>query len=141
MGAQLTVRESQMAVFVKEGKLADVFAPGTHGSTFGGNPVATAGAISILSRIDEALLAEVKAKSEYIVSEMTGAKGVREVSGLGLMLGILTDKPAKEVIAGCMERGVVVLSAKEKVRLLPALNIPWEDLKEAIRILKEVIAD
>ncbi len=122
-------------------KLSDTYKPGTHGSTFGGNPIASAGAVSILSRIDDALLADVRAKSEYIFSELTGAKGVLGVSGLGLMIGIQTEKPAKDVIAGCMERGVVVLSAKEKVRLLPALNIPMEDLKKAIGILKEVIAE
>jgi len=122
-------------------KLADVYTPGTHGSTFGGNPVACAGALSIISRIDDALLAEVRAKSEYIVSELTGAKGVQSVTGMGLMLGILCDKPAKDIIAGCMARGVVVLSAKEKVRLLPALNIPMDDLKKAVAILKEVIAE
>lgn len=122
-------------------KLADTYKPGTHGSTFGGNPIASAGAVSILSRIDDALLADVRAKSEYIFSELTGAKGVVGVSGLGLMIGIQTEKSAKDVIAGCMERGVVVLSAKEKVRLLPALNIPMEDLKKAIGILKEVIAE
>ncbi len=121
-------------------KLKDTYVPGTHGSTFGGNPVVCAGALSIISRIDEALLADVRAKSDYIIAQLTGAKGVQSVSGLGLMLGILCDKPAKEVIAGCMERGVVVLSAKEKVRLLPALNIPMEDLKKAIAILKDVIA-
>ena len=121
-------------------KLADTYTPGTHGSTFGGNPVAAAGAISILSRIDDALLSEVREKSAYICAALDGAKGVKSVSGLGLMLGILTDKPAKDVIAGCMERGVVVLSAKDKVRLLPALNIPMDQLKKAIEILKEVIA-
>ncbi|MBQ8747524.1 MAG: aspartate aminotransferase family protein [Clostridia bacterium] len=122
-------------------KLTDVYTPGTHGSTFGGNPVACAGAISILSRIDDALLASVRERSEYIVNALTGAKGVKSVSGMGLMLGILTEKPAKDVIAGCMARGVVVLSAKDKVRLLPALNIPMDELKKAIAILKEVIAE
>ncbi len=122
-------------------KLADVYTPGTHGSTFGGNPISCAGAISILSRIDDTLLAGVRERSEYIVNELVGAKGVKSVSGLGLMLGVLCEKPAKDIIAGCMERGVVVLSAKEKVRLLPALNIPMDQLKKATQILKEVIAE
>lgn len=122
-------------------KLADVYTPGTHGSTFGGNPVSCAGAISILSRIDDELLAGVRERNEYIVNALTDAKGVGSVSGMGLMLGILTEKPAKDVIAGCMARGVVVLSAKDKVRLLPALNIPMDQLKAAIEILKEVIAE
>ena len=121
-------------------KVKDVFTPGTHGSTFGGNPVACAGAVSILSRLDDALLADVRAKHDYIVSELSGAKGVKGIYGKGLMLGIETDKPAKEVIAQCMEKGVLVLSAKTRVRLLPPLNIDMELLKKAIAVLKDVLA-
>jgi len=121
-------------------KVADCYVPGTHGSTFGGNPVACAGAYSILSRIDDALLAGVKERAEYIFRELEGAKGVKGLSGRGLMIGIECDKPAREVIDGCLARGVVVLSAKTKVRLLPALNIPMDQLKKAIAVLKEVIA-
>lgn len=120
-------------------KMKDVFTPGTHGSTFGGNPVCCAGALSIMSRIDDDLMAEVAEKSEYIISELEGAKGVKSVSGMGLMLGIETERPAPEIIKEAMERGVLVLSAKTKVRLLPPLNIVKEDLMEAITILKEVI--
>jgi len=122
-------------------RVENVLSPGTHGSTFGGNPVSCAAALSVLGRIDDALLAEVRAKAAYIVDELTGAPKVKSVSGLGLMLGIETEKPAKEVIASCMEKGVLVLSAKNKVRLLPALNIPWGDLKKAVAILKEAIAE
>ena len=120
-------------------KMKDVFTPGTHGSTFGGNPVCCAGALSIMSRINDDLMAEVAEKSEYIISELEGAKGVKSVSGMGLMLGIETERPAPEIIKEAMERGVLVLSAKTKVRLLPPLNIVKEDLMEAITILKEVI--
>lgn len=121
-------------------KLQNALEAGTHGSTFGGNPVCSAGAISILSRLTDELLSEVTAKSEYIKSELTGAKGVKSVSGLGLMLGIEMDKPVGEVIAACREKGVLPLSAKAKLRLLPPLNITWDELKEAIQIIKEVIA-
>ena len=121
-------------------RVENVLSAGKHGSTFGGNPVCCAGAYSILSRIDDALLAEVTEKSAYIKGELLGAKGVKSVSGLGLMLGIETERPAAEVIADCMEKGVLVLSAKTKVRLLPPLNIPMSDLKEAVAILKEVLA-
>lgn len=119
----------------------NVLTYGSHGSTFGGNPVSCAGACNIIKRIDDKLLNEVKEKSAYIFSELEGAKGVKSVSGLGLMIGIETEKPAKEVANACIEKGVLVLTAKTKVRLLPSLNIDWDDLKKAIRILKEVIAE
>lgn len=119
-------------------KTADVLTYGTHGSTFGGNPVCAAGAYSILSRLDDALLSEVKAKGEWIQSSLCGADGIVGVSGRGLMLGIETVKPAAEVAATCMANGVLVLTAKQKVRLLPPLNIPWDALKKAIAIIKEV---
>ena len=122
-------------------KLADIFSFGDQGSTFGGNPVASAGAYSILSRIDEALLASVREKSAYIFGELTGAPGVKSVSGLGLMIGILPEKPARQVVTECLERGVLCLTAKEKVRLLPALNIPFDDLKTAVAVLKSALAD
>ncbi|MDD6887996.1 MAG: acetylornithine/succinylornithine family transaminase [bacterium] len=116
-----------------------VLLSGDHGSTFGGNPVCAAGAISILDRIDDALLAGVRERSDYIVRTLSAVRGVRSVTGLGLMLGVETEKPAAEVVQGCMERGVLALTAKNKVRLLPALNIPLELLREAMEILKGVI--
>ncbi len=120
-------------------KAAPLFTIGLNGSTFGGNPVACAGALSILKRIDESLLQEVVKKSEYIFSELGNAKGVKSVSGLGLMIGIEVEKDASEVIAACREKGVLVIKAKQKIRLLPALNITWEQLKKAIKIVKEEI--
>lgn len=122
-------------------RVQNVLVPGTHGSTFGGNPVCCAGACSIISRIDKKLLDDVKEKSAYIFSELTGAKGVKSVSGLGLMIGIETEKPAKDIINTCIEKGVLVLTAKSKVRLLPSLNIGWEELKKAIAVLKDAIAE
>ena len=119
-------------------RVQDVFTPGSHGSTFGGNPVCCAGAISILERLDDELLAGVRERSEYIINTLTGADGVRGISGMGLMLGVETTRPASDVIAECMERGVLVIKAKEKVRLLPALNIPMEQLKQAVAVLKDV---
>lgn len=110
---------------------------GSHGSTFGGNPVCTAAALSTLSRIDDALLEEVKAKGEYIKNELEGAKGVISISGLGLMLGIECALSAADILKRCLARGVIVLTAKAKLRLLPPLNIPFALLQEAIGILKE----
>ena len=120
-------------------KAASLFTAGLNGSTFGGNPVACAGALSILQRIDDALLAEVQKKSEYIFQMLSSAKGVKSVSGLGFMIGIETEKDAGEVISACMQRGVLVIKAKNKIRLLPALNIPQKQLEKAINILKEEI--
>ena len=118
-------------------KVQNVLGPGDHGSTYGGNPVCCAGALSILNRLDEAFLADVQKKSAYIFSALQGAEGVESVSGMGLMIGIKTVKPAKEVVTGCMEQGVLCLTAKDKVRLLPALNIPMDVLEKAIGILIE----
>jgi len=106
-----------------------------HGSTFGGNPVCCAGAISNLERMDDSLLQGVTERSERIVKALTGKKGIKSVTGLGLMLGIETEKPASEVISKCMEKGVLVLSAHGKVRLLPALNIPMELLDQALEVI------
>ncbi len=118
-------------------KVENVLKPGDHGSTFGGNPVCCAGAISILSRIDDALLNEVKEKSDYIFSALSNSDGVESVSGMGLMIGIKTEKNAKEVVAECINNGVLCLTAKDKVRLLPALNIPFEQLKQAVEVIKK----
>ena len=118
-------------------KVENIFGPGDNGSTFGGNPVSCAAAVSVVERIDEALLEEVKEKSKYIFETLQGAKGIESVSGMGLMIGIKTEKPAAEVLKGCMENGVLCLTAKDKVRLLPALNIPMDVLKKAVAVIKE----
>ncbi len=120
-------------------KVKDTLTPGSHGSTFGGNPVACAGAYSIISRIDDKLLEGVKAKSEYIFNQLEGADGIKSVSGMGLMIGLETEKDAKEIVALCREKGVLVLTAKNKVRLLPPLNIPSELLEKAVNIIKECV--
>ena len=109
---------------------------GDHGSTFGGNPVCCAGALSVFGRIDDQLLKEVKEKSAYIFKTLEGAPGVESVSGMGLMIGIKTAKPAGDVVKTCMENGVLCLTAKDKVRLLPALNIPMPVLEKAIEVIK-----
>ncbi|MBP3434979.1 MAG: acetylornithine/succinylornithine family transaminase [Clostridia bacterium] len=121
-------------------KVADVLGFGDHGSTFGGNPVCCAGAVNVLDRIDDELLADVRRKSLYLFNELIKAKGVKSVSGMGLMIGIETKRPAAEVVAECRENGVLCLTAKHKVRLLPALNIPMELLEEAIAVIKAACA-
>lgn len=122
-------------------KLENVFKPGDHGSTFGGNPVCCNAALSIINRIDNNLLNEVNEKSQYIFNEMKDVNGVESISGLGLMIGIKTVKPAGDVVKKCIEKGVLCLTAKDKVRLLPALNIDFDVLKKAITIIKETISE
>ena len=122
------------------GRTADVLTPGTHGSTFGGNPVVTAGALNIVKRLTPEFLAEVSRKGERLASALTGAKGIRAVTGRGLMLGVLTEKPAGEVIAALRDEGVLVIKAKDKVRLLPPLNITDDEIDFAVRAIKKVCA-
>ncbi len=121
-------------------KVQNVYTPGLHGSTFGGNPICCAGAISIIERIDDKLLSEVCEKSQFIIDSLSGAKGIKSVTGMGLMLGIETERDAGEVIAECMALGILPLKAKTKVRLLPPLNITMAELSKAVNIIKEVCA-
>ena len=120
-------------------KAADVFGHGDHGSTFGGNPAVCAGAVSILSRIDDKLLQGVRDRSAIIFDMLNGAKGVEAISGMGLMLGIKVSGNARTICEKCAERGVLALTAKDRVRLLPPLNIDTEDLKAAVGVLREEI--
>ena len=122
-------------------KCADVLGFGDHGSTFGGNPVCCAAALSILQRIDDGLLAAVREKGEYLRQRFTGAPGILSVRGMGLMLGLETAKPAGAVVKECMQRGVLCLTAKDRVRLLPALNIPAELLEKAADVICAVCAE
>ena len=121
-------------------KLKNTITPGSHGSTFGGNPIASAGAISIVKRIDDDFLLAVSEKSKYIKNEIAKWENVENISGMGLMLGILTNKDAGEIAKESLEKGLLILTAhKNKVRLLPALNISFAELNEGLDILKEVI--
>ncbi len=120
-------------------KTKDTMTPGTHGSTFGANPAVCAGAVSIVKRIDDEFLAEVRKKSEYVIDFLNKIGGVKSVSGSGLMLGIEIEKDAKEVANGCLNNGLLVLTAKTKIRLLPPLNIGYDELNEGLNILKEEI--
>ena len=119
-------------------KTENVLGKSDHGSTFGGNPVACAGAITVVDRLTNDLMDEVDRKSRYVFDSLKNAEGVESVSGKGLMIGIKTTRPAKEVVDECIKQGVLCLMAKDKVRLLPALNIPFELLKEAVGIIQNV---
>ena len=122
-------------------KVEHVLGHGDHGSTFGGNPVACAGAVSIINRLDDAFLAEVQRKGKILFSALEGAPGIEMVTGLGMMCGVKPVKPAADVVKKCIEKGVLCLTAKDKVRLLPALNMPEEVLVKAVNIIKEACAE
>ncbi len=122
-------------------KTFDVLGAGNHGSTFGGNPVCAAGAVSIVKRIDQDFMQNVAKKSQYIIDELKDCDGVVSVSGLGLMLGVEVKANNKEIVNKCIEKGLLVLTAKNKLRLLPALNISDELLKKGVDILKQAIAE
>lgn len=119
-------------------KTADIFVKGDHGSTFGGNPVCCAGALAVLEQIDNETLKGVNARSMFILEALSGLKSVKSVFGMGLMLGIEVNN-AEEIIATCLQKGLVVLSAHGKIRLLPPLNISYEELFKGLNILKEVL--
>ena len=119
-------------------KMENVLGYGDHGSTYGGNPVCCAGALSVIERLDDDFMGKVKRRSGYVMASLYGAPGIESVSGLGLMIGIKTTAPAGDVVKACLEKGVLCLTAKDKVRLLPALNIPMDDLEYAIETIKAV---
>lgn len=124
-------------------KCADVLTKGTHGSTFGGNPIACAGGKAVLERVaSEGFLDDVLAKSGYIKKELEKIEEVESVSGLGLMIGItLKTKNAAEVVKEALDRGLLLLTAKDKVRLLPPLTIEMDDIRNGLRILKQILEE
>ena len=124
-------------------KCAEVLDKGSHGSTFGGNPVCCAAAMAVLETVTaEGFLSEVKAKAEYIREKLSAIKGVKSVSGLGLMIGVeLEEKAALDVVNAALEKGLLVLTAKTKVRLLPPLNITYDEIDKGLEILQSVIEE
>ena len=124
-------------------KCSGVLTKGTHGSTFGGNPVACAGGLAVLERVTgDGFLDEVCRKAEYIKNALADCKEVESVSGLGLMIGIsLKSKKAVDVAGKCLEKGLLVLTAKDKVRLLPPLTISYDELNDGLKILIEILEE
>ena len=124
-------------------KTASVLTPGTHATTFGGNPVCCAGALSVLEQLDDAMLTSVKEKGEYLKAELLKIPGVLEVRGLGMMLGVGISP---EIVAGqkvteLLENGLLCLTAGHNtIRLLPPLTITKEEMDKALSIMKEVLA-
>ena len=121
-------------------KTETVFTAGDHGSTFGGNPVVCAGAAHILNTMDEAFLQDVQKKGAYLKEKIENMPHVQNVAGLGMMLGIQLDVEAKPVINALLENGLLVLSAKTKIRLLPPLTITQEELDKGLTILEQTLA-
>lgn len=120
-------------------KTKEALVPGDHGSTFGGNPVVCAGAVEILNRMDDAFLAEVAKKGAYLKAEIEKMPHVTGVAGMGMMLGIELDTDVKPIVTTLMEQGLLVLTAKHKMRLLPPLTITQEELEKGLSILKAVL--
>lgn len=126
-------------------KTKDVLTAGTHGSTFGGNPIACAGGIAVIDRITGGdFLDEVNKKASYIKTKLEESSAVKSISGKGMMIGItLSDesKKAADIAKKAFEKGLLVLTAKEKVRLLPPLNITYDEINDGIKILIEVLEE
>ncbi|MBR5122949.1 MAG: aminotransferase class III-fold pyridoxal phosphate-dependent enzyme, partial [Anaerotignum sp.] len=120
-------------------KTEETLVPGDHGSTYGGNPVVCAGAVEVVNRLDDAFLAEVAKKGEYMKAELLKMKHVTDVAGMGMMLGIEMDTDVKPIVTTLMDKGLLVLTAKHKMRLLPPLNITQEELDKGLSILKETL--
>ncbi|MBE6845887.1 MAG: aspartate aminotransferase family protein [Ruminococcus sp.] len=122
-------------------KCSEVLSKGTHGSTFGGNPLACAGGNVVVNKVNNKdFLDEVIKKSEYIKEKLSAIDEVCEISGLGLMIGItLKTKNALDVVSKALDEGLMLLTAKEKVRLLPPLNITYDELDKGLEILINIL--
>ena len=121
-------------------KVEHTLSAGSHASTFGGNPVCAAAAVAVMNQLTDDLLSDVNKKGEYIKAELGACPSTKKITGYGLMLGILSDKNARALVQTLLDQGVVTLTAKDKLRLLPPLTIPWEQLKQAVAIIKEALA-
>lgn len=114
----------------------DTLNAGSHGSTFGGNPICCAGAVSVISRLDDAFLADVRERADYLWKRLSEVESIKSISGLGFMIGLEVEDKAS-FISNCEKMGLLVLSAKNKVRLLPPINVSKETIDKAIDILKK----
>ena len=115
--------------------------PGSHGTTFGANPVSCAGANVVLDRLDRAFLDSVKEKGAYLKEKIEKMPNVKSVTGMGMMLGIALEKSdSKTVVGRCIENGLIILTAKEKVRLLPPLTITYEEMDKGLAVLEKVLS-
>ncbi len=116
---------------------------GDHGSTFGGNPVICAGAVEVLNSLDGKMLDNIVEKGQYIAEKLLTMRGVKSVSGMGLMLGIEVEEPlaSSEIVTECIKKGLILLTAKHKLRLLPPLNIKLAEIDRGLEILAQVLSE
>lgn len=124
-------------------KLKDVMSPSTHGTTFGANPVVCAGANYVVDKIsDEKFLGEVENKGAYLEQKLKAVENVKNVRRMGLMIGIeLCDGDAHDIAAKCVENGLLIITAKKLLRMLPPLTITYEEIDEAVKILEKTLKE
>ena len=116
--------------------------PSTHGTTFGANPVVCAGANYVIDTVSkEDFLDEVEAKGAYLEGLLRELTEVKNVRRMGLMVGIEIDGDAHDIAAKCVENGLLIITAKDVLRMLPPLTIKREELKEAVSILKSTLKE
>ncbi len=120
-------------------KCSDTLGFGMHGTTFGGNPIVCAGANYVLARIDEDFLYEAKQKGEYLQEKLAEIDGIEQVSGLGLMIGFKVKDTSSDFVKEGIKRGLIMLTAKQKVRLLPPLTITYNEIDKALTIIKSMV--
>lgn len=132
-----------IGVCLANAKCADVLGKGSHGSTFGGNPVACAGGTAVLKTLMQpGMMDSIMEKSQYMCRKLEKLKEVEQVSGLGMMIGIsLKSKKAPDVLKTCLDQGLLILTAKEKIRLLPPLTINMEEIEAGLNILCSVLEE
>ena len=122
------------------GTVCDILQPGDHGTTFGGNPAVCAGALEVLNRLDDAMLAEIAAKGDYIRAHLEKLPQISEITGRGLMIGIgLCEQAPKDVLQKALEKGLLLLTAGNRIRLLPPLIITKEEIDRGLAILAECL--
>lgn len=131
-----------VGICLADEKCSGVLVPGTHGSTFGGNPLACAGGLAVVNKVaNEKFLAEINAKADYFKKKLLEIPEIEGVDGLGLMIGArLKTKNAADICRACSENGLLILTAKTKLRFLPPLNITYEEIDEGFEILRRILA-
>ncbi len=130
-----------IGVCLADEKCCDVLSAGTHGSTFGGNPICCAGGMAVLDTVlEDGFLDEVIKKGEYIKEKLSDVEEIEGFDGLGMMIGVrLKSKKAAEVCKECLDNGLLILTAKTKLRFLPPLNISYDELDKGIKIIKDIL--